>query len=162
MLKRLLMTALVLGLVSVHWVRAARGQDAGESATARELTARLRQFLDDAGHNNAPGFDKFFADDVIYTRSAGSVTTKAAIMRSVQNSGPNVSPDTVFSAEDITIHEYGDTAVVAFRLVATAAHPKGTAAPSNYRNTGVFLKRNGQWQVVAWQSTKMPEARAEK
>jgi hypothetical protein len=23
-----------------------------------------------------------------------------------------------------------------------------------FRNTGTFLKRNGQWQAVAWQATK--------
>lgn len=27
---------------------------------------------------------------------------------------------------------------------------------ANYLNSGTFLKRNGKWQVVNWQSTKMP------
>ena len=65
----------------------------------------------------------------------------------------------VFSiTEDVTVHDYGDTAIVAFRLVARTEHSDGKIEMSNYRNTGTFLRRDGRWQVVAWQSTKMPEA----
>ena len=59
----------------------------------------------------------------------------------------------VHSAEDVVIRVYGSTAVVAFRLVAT-----GADAPSqSYFNTGTFLKRDGRWQVVAWQATEIPD-----
>jgi ketosteroid isomerase-like protein len=139
-----------------------RAQQGGESATARELTAMLRQFLDDAGKGNAAGFEKFFADDVIYTRSAGVVTYKAEIMKNVGNLRPTTESKTTYSAEDITVHEYGDTAVVAFRLVGRTEHTDGKVEIANYRNTGTFLRRNSRWQVVAWQSTKMPEPAAAK
>jgi len=46
--------------------------------------------------------------------------------------------------------------VVAFRLVATPVDKFGEDAILNYLNTGTFLKRNGIWQVVAWQATQMP------
>ena len=136
---------------------------AASSTTERELTAMLTQFLNDAGTNNPAGFDRFFADDLIYTRSAGAITTKADIMRSLnspraESASAAPASKTTFSAEDITIHPYGDTAVVAFRLVGRTEHPDGKIEIANYRNTGTFLRRNGKWQVVAWQSTKMPEA----
>ena len=139
-----------------------RGQQAS-STTARELTAMLTQFLNDAGTNNADGFDRFFADDLIYTRSAGATTTKADIMRSLratqnENATQRPASKSSYSAEDVTVHDYGDSAVVAFRLVGRTEHPDGSAEVSNYRNTGTFLRRNGKWQVVAWQSTKMPDA----
>jgi len=131
------------------------------SATARELTDMLNQFLQDAARNNVSGFDRFFADDVIYTHSAGTVTNKADIMKSVSASASRAArPDTTtkYSAEDITLHEYGDTAIVAFRLVSDVEHTGGTSPIiTNYRNTGTFLRRNGKWQVIAWQSTKIPD-----
>jgi len=135
---------------------------AASSTTERELTAMLTQFLNDAGTNNPAGFDRFFADDLIYTRSAGATTTKADIMRSLNSPRAEITsaapaPKSTFSAEDITIHPYGDTAIVAFRLVGRTEHPDGKVEISNYRNTGTFLRRNGKWQVVAWQSTKMPD-----
>ena len=138
---------------------------AASSTTERELTAMLTQFLNDAGTNNPAGFDRFFADDLIYTRSAGATTTKADIMRSLnsppaQNAPAAPSSKSTFSAEDITIHPYGDTAVVAFRLEGRTEHPDGKVEIANYRNTGTFLRRNGKWQVVAWQSTKMPDTAA--
>lgn len=136
----------------------AHAQEPAESATSRELIAMLHQFLDDAAHNNAAGFDRFFADDVIYTRSAGVVTTKSDIMKSVSNARPASANNTTFSAEDVTVHEYPDMAVVAFRLVSHATRSDGTTEVTNYRNTGVFLRRNSKWQVIAWQSTKIPEA----
>jgi ketosteroid isomerase-like protein len=132
------------------------------SATARELTDMLNQFLVDAAKNNVAGFDRFFADDVIYTRNSGTVTTKPEIIKGVSAGaarGPRLETTTTFSAEDITVHEYGDTAIVAFRLVSDEEHSAGKPPTiTKYRNTGTFLRRNGKWQVIAWQATKIPES----
>ena len=135
----------------------AAAQGPAETATAREVTGMLRQFLVDAGTNNRAGFEKFFADDVIYTRSAGVVISKADILKSLDSEKPATDIKSIFSAEDITVHEYGDTAVVAFRLVARIEHNDGKVETDHYRNTGTFLRRGGKWQVVAWQATKSPE-----
>ena len=125
------------------------------SPTARQLTSRLNEFLDAAGRGDRAIFDRFFADDVIYTRSAGLTVDKAEIMKSVGLADPSGTKST-FSADDVTIHDYGTTAIVNFRLVAQT-EKDGKAATSHYRNTATFLKRNNGWQVVAWQSTKVPE-----
>jgi len=145
---------------------ASPAQTAPPSATARELTDMLNQFLQDAARNNVPGFDRFFADDVIYTHSAGTVTNKAEMMRSVSAGAarpPRSEITTKYSAEDVTVHEYPDVAIVAFRLVSDEEHSAGKPPTiTNYRNTGTFLRRNGKWQVIAWQSTKIPDAPASK
>ncbi len=69
-------------------------------------------------------------------------------------------PKTIYTAEDIRIQQYGDTAVVAFRLVATTENG-GTKNVANLLNSGTFVKRDGKWQVVNWQSTRMPRTEAE-
>ena len=62
-------------------------------------------------------------------------------------------PDVTYDAEDITVRQYGDTAILAFQLVQ---HTPGR--PDNkFRNSGTFLKRNGKWQVVLWQATPIPD-----
>jgi len=33
---------------------------------------------------------------------------------------------------------------------------QGKAETVYFRNTGTFLKRNGKWQAVAWQATRVP------
>src|SRR6478752_9632548 len=106
---------------------------------AAELTKMLNEFLAGASRNDPAAHERFWADDLIYTRSAGRRTNKAEIMHDVR-SAPAPKPDdpkTVYTAEDIRIQQYGDTAIVAFRLVATT---EGHVA--NLLNSGTFVKRN--------------------
>src|ERR1043165_7755781 len=86
---------------------------------AAELTKLLNDFLAGASRNDPAAHERFWADDLIYTRSAGRRTNKAEIMHDVR-SAPAPKPDdpkSVYTAEDIRIQQYGDTAIVAFRLV---------------------------------------------
>ena len=72
---------------------------------------------------------------------------------------PN-EPETTYSAEDIRIQQYGTTAIVAFRLVGKTKKGNDTQV-ANFLNTGTFLKRDGKWQAVAWQATKVPRTEDE-
>lgn len=123
-----------------------------------ELTRLLNEFLAGAGTNDAGMHDRFWAEDLIYTRSAGVRVDKGEIMKSVRSAPPRKEGDpvTVYTAEDIKIQLYGDAAVVAFRLVSTTTRADGTRTVGNNLNTGTFIKRSGKWQVVAWQSTTVP------
>ncbi|MFM9904491.1 MAG: nuclear transport factor 2 family protein [Pyrinomonadaceae bacterium] len=124
---------------------------------AAELTRLLNEFL--GGVSSAAVHDRFWADDLIYTRSAGVRTNKEEIMKGLR-SAPAAKPGdpvTVYTAEDIVIHQYGDAAVVAFKLVGNTTKADGTKTATNNLNTGTFIKRKGNWQVVAWQSTVIPE-----
>lgn len=129
---------------------------------AAELTKLLHDFLAGASRADAAVHERFWADDLIYTRSAGRRVNKAEVMRDVRSApAPKpTDPKTVFTAEDIQIQQYGDTAVVAFRLVSTT-EAGGTKQVANLLNSGTFIKRNGKWQVVNWQSTRMPRTEAE-
>ena len=129
-----------------------------------ELTKLLHEFLAGAGRNDAAMHERFWADDLVYTSALGVRRGKAEILASVRSDGPPKPEDgtTVYGAEDIRIQQYGETAIVAFRLVATT-DKAGAKEVANYLNTGTFLNRNGKWQVVAWQATRMPaEAEAKK
>jgi ketosteroid isomerase-like protein len=150
-MKRILLSAIMLLSIACG-LRAQTAPDAGE------LTKFLQDFLAGAGRNDAAMHERFWADDLIYTASAGRRIGKADILREVHDEGPPKPGDetTVYTAEDIRIQQYGDTAIVAFRLVATS-DKAGAKKVNNYLNTGTFLKRNGKWQAVSWQATGMPE-----
>lgn len=129
---------------------------------AAELTRLLNDFLAGASRNDAEVHDRFWAEDLIYTRSAGRRVTKAEIMKDVRSApAPKPGdPKVVYTAEDIRIQQYGDTAVVAFRLVATT-ETGATKDAQHLLNCGTFVKRNRKWQVVAWQATRMPRTAEE-
>jgi ketosteroid isomerase-like protein len=141
----------------------ASGLRAQPAPDAAELTRLLRDFLAGASRNDAAMHDRFWADDLIYTASAGRRIGKADILRDLRSAPPAMPavPQTTYTAEDIQIHQYGETAVVAFRLVGTT-HKDGQTQVANYLNTGTFVKRNAQWQAVAWQATAIPRPEAEK
>ena len=148
-----------LGLVILLFVLTAVSVPAQDSKSKAELTALLNEFLAGAGRNDAAVHDKFWAEDLIYTRSAGSRINKVELMAGVR-SAPAHKPDdpvTAYSADDVQIQVYGSTAVVAFRLIGTTTGTDGTVEVSNYLNTGTFLRRKGRWQAVAWQATIIPK-----
>jgi hypothetical protein len=136
-------------------ILAAPSTPAAKDAPA--LTALLNEFLAGASRNDPAVHDRFWAEDLIYTGSSGRRIGKADIMKDVRSAPPPVpgTPETVFTAEDIRIQQYGDAALVAFRLVSTTVAAESTSV-ARYLNSGVFLKRKGRWQVVGWQATRMP------
>jgi hypothetical protein len=136
------------------------GRDTAATAVRAqsEISAALKNFLahvdDPATHEN------WWADDLVYTGSSGAVRTKQEIVKSVREGAgtpkdPKAKPGT-FDAEDIKVSQYGEVAVLTFRLVSRQADKV-----DYYRNTGVLEKRDGRWQVVAWQATKAPEYKPE-
>ena len=116
-----------------------------------DLTKLLHQFL--AEVDDVKVHERFWADELIYTSSAGERTSKAAILESVADGADKAEAGPTYTAEAVDVRVYDDTAIVAFMLVATAADSTVT----EYYNTGTFLKRDGTWQAVAWQATRLPE-----
>src|SRR5829696_6843139 len=121
---------LVISLVLFAAATAARSQNAPDAA---ELTRLLNEFLAGAGKNDAAVHDRFWADDLIYTRSVGVRTNKDELMKGVRSAPPKKEgdPTTVYSAENIRIQQYGNTAVVAFKLVGNTTRADGTKTVTN-------------------------------
>jgi uncharacterized protein (TIGR02246 family) len=144
-------TALMLALSSASWAQP-------PAPAAQELEELLAYFLDGASHNDAAVHDRFWADDLIYTRSSGVREGKQAILESVRAAPASPDePPVTYSAEDVRVQQYGDTAVVAFRLIGRTG-VGDAAVTAQYLNTGTFVKRDGEWRAVAWQATRVPEA----
>jgi len=154
-MNRILSSAIVMTLLSISLC-------AQTSPDAAELTKLVKDFLDGASRNDAAMHDRFWAEDLIYTGSSGRRIGKADIMRDQRSAATPrpAAPATTYTAEDIRIQQYGTTAIVAFRLVGTTKRDNKTDI-ANFLNTGTFLKRNGKWQAVSWQATRMPRPEEE-
>lgn len=140
------------------------GSLAAQSAgPTRELTALLNEFLVGAGKNDAAVHENFWAEDLIYTRSTGARISKEELMKGVR-SAPVPKPDdpvNEYSAENVQIQIYGNTAVVAFKLIGKTVKKDGSTDISEFLNTGTLVRRNGRWQAVAWQATAIPKPKPE-
>lgn len=156
-MKRIFSSAIIVLILAF----ALPAQNAQTAPDAAELTRLLNEFLAGASRSDAAIHERFWAEDLIYTGSAGRRIAKVDIMRDLKPAPapkPPVKPDdpkTTYSAEDVRIQQYGSTAIVAFRLVATTVDD-GATQMAKFFNTGTFLKRKGKWQAVSWQATRIP------
>lgn len=142
---------LLLILLLIPVIGVAQNQD-----DKQVLTDLLNEFLEGASYNDPEIHDRFWADDLIYTGSAGSRTTKAEIMSGMtEPANYDEEPGVMYHGEEVQINLYGNTAVVAFKLVA--ADQSSPDQRMEFYNTGTFIKRSGEWKAVAWQATRIPE-----
>ncbi|HKV93747.1 MAG TPA: nuclear transport factor 2 family protein [Candidatus Angelobacter sp.] len=145
----------VAALLPMMAVAQAAKPAASKDPAVQQVTQRVRDFLANVPKNDPKVFQDFFADDVIYTRSAGVTVNKADILKNIDVRATS-DPQATYDADDFTVHPYGEMAVVNFRLIMHNTEG-GKTTTSYFRNTGTFLKRDGKWQAVAWQATKVPE-----
>jgi len=119
-----------------------------------DLTALLDHFLAHADERSA--HERFWADDLVYTSSAGTRTNKAEILQGFAQPATDATDASVYHAEYVDIRLYGDTAVVAFRLVAVSTGDNDRRGEQHYFNTGTFRRLGDGWRAVAWQATRIP------
>jgi hypothetical protein len=131
---------------------------AQDSSEQQLLTELLHWFMDGASRNDRQVHDRFWADDLIYTSSAGLRFGKVQIMSGFEVSQQlqEVAPAITYTAHDIQINVYHDVAVVAFQMKGETLNTEGSSI-AWYLNSGTFLKRNNEWRVVNWQATRVPE-----
>ncbi|MEM1411810.1 MAG: nuclear transport factor 2 family protein [Pseudomonadota bacterium] len=138
-----------------------------------ELQDLLDEFL---SHVDDPAMhERFWDDALVYTSSSGARFGKADILAGMQADSSDAAagegqdstggdaaaagtPVTRYEAEDVQVALYGESAVVAFRLVALTTDGATADPPDRdeYFNTGTFLRRGDGWRVVAWQATRIP------
>lgn len=92
------------------------------------------------------------ADDLIYTHSSARLDTKKSLI------GAMMSEATVYTGcepYDVKAQDLGDT-VVLTGIAQIKIVSNGTPNAFGVRFTDVYAKRDGRWQMVTWQSTRLP------
>jgi ketosteroid isomerase-like protein len=113
-----------------------------------ELRALLGSFLEGASRNDRATHARFWAEDLVYTSSAGRRFGKATILDSLP---PEPAPGaTRYDAEEVNVRIEGAIAVVTFRLVAIS----DDGSRQTFFNTGVFRRQDGEWRAFTWQATR--------
>lgn len=100
---------------------------------------------------DAATLERLLADDFTYTDSSGRVQDKAQLIASIKSTDLAIES---FASDDIQVRIYGETAV----LVASAmikGRCRGQEFTEQYRHTDVWVKRSGNWQMVAAQATSV-------
>ena len=93
------------------------------------------------------------SDDLIYTHSSARLDTKQSLIGNME------SGSTVYTAvepSDVKAQDLGD-AVVLTGSCRISVMSQGRPNSFSVRFTDVYANKGGQWQMVTWQSTRLPE-----
>jgi ketosteroid isomerase-like protein len=95
------------------------------------------------------------AEDYIQIDSEGNILDRAATLQRIKSSYAQLQANPV---DDMVVRLYGNVAILTAR-----ATPKGTIDGKStlgpIRYTRVYVKRDGRWQVVLFQQTRVAQAK---
>jgi ketosteroid isomerase-like protein len=97
--------------------------------------------------------NSLLSEDLVYTHSSARLDTKRSLIGAME-SGATVYTSVVPS--DVKAQDLGD-AVVLTGSCRISVMSSGRPNSFSVRFTDVYANRGGQWQMVAWQSTRLPE-----
>ncbi|MDF2179699.1 nuclear transport factor 2 family protein [Aliiglaciecola sp. CAU 1673] len=113
----------------------------------------LESFLQGASVNDMAVHDRFWAEELVYTSSHGIRYNKAELMEYLQSEKQDEEmPSVQYRALDTNIRHFNDIAIVTFTLVAKSAEEE-----NRFFNSGVFINREGRWQALNWQATRVAQ-----
>jgi ketosteroid isomerase-like protein len=131
--------------------RGATAQTQAMSAAERAIRAADSMRFAAMTRTDFTALDTLLGDDLSYTHNDGSRQGKAGLLndlRSGELSYLALQPDSV------VVRTYGTAAVVDGRVLIRAR--SGTQQGSfTARFLEVYAKRDGRWELVAWQSTRL-------
>jgi len=96
--------------------------------------------------------ESLLADDLIYTHSSARLDTKRSLIQGM------VSGTTVYTGikpSGVKAQDLGDT-VVLTGIAHIDVVSNGTPNAFGVRFTDVYTRRDDRWQMVTWQSTRLP------
>ena len=122
---------------------------AGNGQTVIDLDRKRMQAM---AAKDITTLESLLADDLVYTHSSARLDTKQSLIVGM-TSGSTVY--TSVEPSDVKAQDFGDTVVLTgtCQIKVTA---NGTPNAFGVRFTDVYARRNGRWQMVTWQSTRLP------
>jgi ketosteroid isomerase-like protein len=112
-----------------------------------------RKRMDAMARQDLAALGALISEDLVYTHSTARLDTKESLLGAIA-SGATVYRSVVPS--EVRAQDLGDTVVLTGRAqigVMSQGRPNSFAV----RFTDVWSNKAGRWQMVAWQSTRMPE-----
>lgn len=129
---------------------AARAEDASAEQAVRQAEEQRCEALT---RGDIAAVERIMSDDSTYIHSSGEVQNKAAFIGDLK-SGKRVYKD--LKSDDVQVRVYGNTAVLTGR---TDLHVVNSGKDLQFpmRITAVYVNHGGQWQMVTYQSTRLPQ-----
>jgi len=132
----------------------ARDKSNKQSGNVEQSLMHIEQEMDDAvvkGDTSAS--ERYLSDNCVITDPGGIVMDKTRSISDLKSGDLKIESSKL---EDMKVQVYGNTAVVTYGTTDKGTY-KGKDISGKYRWTDVFVKRNGRWQIVADQATRVAQ-----
>ncbi len=112
-----------------------------------------RQRMEAMAKKDIASLNALISDNLVYTHSSARLDTKQSLIGAME-SGATVY--TSVEPSDVVAQDLGSAVVLtgAARISVTS---NGNPINFGVRFTDVYVNNSGQWQMVAWQSTRLPD-----
>ena len=131
--------------------QSAQSDAASAEAVKKQITALDQQLNDAAVQGNVKFFSKIMSEGYVGVAPNGMILGQSLIAAHYQ-AGTLRYESVVNSDIDIKVH---DNCAVLTAISAVKGHDGDTDLSGVYRIMRVFMKRNGDWQIIAFQATPM-------
>ena len=130
---------------------------AAHSASAEQQVLRAQEEARQALLNgDVAMLDKLWVDDFVSTTASGQLRTKSQFLDALRSGQTNYVS---LEYDELNVRVYGKTAVMTGRARGEGVR-NGVRLPASAhgtRFTEVFVKRHGEWKLVAHQATTVTE-----
>ncbi len=96
--------------------------------------------------------DKVLAEDLFYCHSSGLIDTKNSFIQSIKDGKLTYQE---MNVEELKVRIYGKTAVIT-GVCGAKVLSNGQQLNTRFRFTDVYVKSKAGWQMVSWQSLRVP------
>ncbi len=136
-------------LFSLTLANVANAQSADEKAVIAAEKARF----DAQVAKDATALNQLLADDLVYVHSNGNVDGKQSYIQSIKDGN---STYLSIESQEQKVRLYGNTAIINGICYVKRPPVDGKNNDLKLRYTDVYAKKGGRWQMVTWQSFRMP------
>ena len=123
------------------------------AGNAEKVIELDRQRMNAMAQKDIAALNKLISDDLVYTHSSARLDTKESLIGAME------SGRTVYTAvvpSDVKAQDLGD-AVVLTGTCRISVNAGGRPNSFGVRFTDVYANKGGKWQMVTWQSTRLPD-----
>ena len=122
--------------------------------TEKDVLTLEEQLTQTESRVDVDALDRIYADDIMVTAPIGICVDKPAVMSEIRLAAEKAIIGR-YDKDDLTVRAYGDTAVSSYRMTAWAT-VEGKEMKRALCITNVWMKRNGDWQIVARHTASLP------
>ena len=124
-----------------------------EQALTRMEQGWVEQFIKGDAAGLVAAYEQVMADEWMGIGYDGKTYTKAQVIVNIKSGVVTAASITM---DGMKVRVFGDTAMVTYYDTEKSTF-QGKDTSGRYINTDVFVKRNGNWQLIAGQATRVEQ-----